>query len=336
LFGPRIVAVVVPEEPVRGVFDITVQALAQDANVTMVRIDCTFNGTTQSIDGGEGTVGFDTGSLAGGTIQQFTVVAVDSYGLTATQTYDITVAGIPPTVSITAPADGANVEGAFDVNVIGRAQEPGATLAKIDVTFGGHTQMIDGAGTADLVGTVQFDSLVDLAAIAAVGPAVVNGQYYVTAVATDSLGTTGQAQIIVTVNNYLLHPENVTALAGQSVRVPILLTDTTNVTGFSMTIVWDASCLTGVSVELGSAVPPGALLLRTWYPGALTVAVAGTTLFSPWDEEILALTFTAGTTTGDTAIWIDPAGSTPLAFADRDFEPIWPLPALAPGTVTIQ
>lgn len=320
-----------------GAFDVTANAQANEAGATITQIVITVNGANaQTINADNGTVSYNTNTLgldAGDTVA-IVATATDSNAQTATDTVNCTVGTTAaPTVEITAPANGANVEGVFAVNVTGQAQEPGATLASIAVTFGGHTETIAGTGTADLAGTVQFDSTLD----PPVATAVANGQYTITAVATDSLGVTGQAQITVTSDNFLLGPGNVTGAAGGQIAVPINLSDTTGVAGFSMTINYDAARLSAPVVTAGAAVPAGALVLpNTTNAGVITVAVAGTTAFLTTSNEILVVTFTAGATAGGTQVTINPTGTTPLAFSNATAQPITPLPTCVPGTVTIQ
>lgn len=321
-----------------GAFDVTANAQANEAGATITQIVITVNGANaQTINADNGTVSYNTNTLGldAGDAVAIVATATDSNAQTGTDTVNCTVGTTAaPTVQITAPANGATVEGIFDVNVTGAAQEPGTTLANIAVTFGGHTETIAGTGTADLAGTVQFDSTLDPPEVA---PAVANGQYTITAVATDSLGVTGQAQITVNSDNFLLAPGNVTGDAGGQIAVPINLSDTTGVAGFSMTINYDADRLSAPVVTAGAAVPAGALVLpNTTNAGVITVAVAGTTAFLTTSNEILVVTFTAGATTGGTQVTINPTGTTPLAFSNAMAQPITPLPTCVPGTVTIQ
>lgn len=338
--APPTVEITAPAEGAEvgpGDFDVTATGTANEAGATITQIVVTINGANgQTINGETGTLTFNTGDLGLDAGEAVAIVATvtDSNTLTGTDTVNCTVGTTAaPTVQITAPANGANVEGVFAVNVTGAAQEPGATLANIAVTFGGHTETIPGAGTADLAGTVQFDSTQD----PPVATAVANGQYTITAVATDSLGVTGQAQITVTSDNFLLAPANVTGEAGGQIVVPINLSDTTDVAGFSMTINYDADRLSAPVVAAGAAVPAGALVLpNTTNAGVITVAVAGTTPFLTTSNEILTVTFTAGNTAGATQVSINPTGTTPLAFSNAMAQPITPLPTCVPGTVTIQ
>ncbi len=103
---------------------------------------------------------------------------------TGTATVNVTVVQpptVPPTVEITAPAEGAQVSGNFDVTVEATPHEPGATIAKVDVSFAGTTKTVSGAA-----GAVTFNS--------AEAP---DGVQTITAVATDSLGGTGTATVTV-------------------------------------------------------------------------------------------------------------------------------------------
>ncbi len=342
--APPTVEITAPAEGAEvgpGDFEVTATGTANEAGATITQIVVTINGANaQTINGDTGTLTFNTGDLGldAGDAVAIVATVTDSNTLTGTDTVNCTVGTTAaPTVQITAPANGATVDGVFNVDVTGAAQEPGATLASIAVTFGGHTETIAGTGDANLAGTVQFDSTLDPPAVAAVDPAVANGQYTITAVATDSLGVTGQAQISVTSDNFLLAPGNVTGDAGGQIVVPINLSDTTDVAGFSMTINYDAARLSAPVVAAGAAVPAGALVLpNTTNAGVITVAVAGTTPFLTTSNEILTITFTAGATAGATQVTINPTGTTPLAFSNALAQPIAPLPAVAPGTVTIQ
>ncbi len=235
--------------------------------------------------------------------------------------------GDPPTVAITSPAHGATVSGSFNVDVTATPQEPGATITKIDVTFGGSTQTISAAS-----GTVSFASWI-----------VPNGSYTVTAVATDSLGLTGQDTITVTVDNYLVYAQDTTVATGGNVTVSINMTDTTGVAGFGMTINYDPAALQVVGgdagVQKGAAVPGDAFLLpNTATAGIITVAAAGTTEFNTAEQQILTIQFQAIGGAGDTVIDLDDTPQAPasLEFYDNMGTKITPGPIALDGTVTIQ
>ncbi len=238
--------------------------------------------------------------------------------------------GPPPTVRITAPDAGATVSGDFDVTVEATPHTAGATITKIDVSVNGLTQTINGAA-----GTVTFNSL-DLQ----------NATNTITAVATDSNGKTGRATRDITVNNaaaFTVSVENATVAAGANVTVRILMSDTTGVAGFGMTVNYDQTKLQLVggdaAIAKGEAVPGGALLQpNTATPGVIRVAVAGTTNFDTARNEILTIEFQAIGTAGPTAIDIDDTAGAPttLEFIDAPGTPIDPPPAAVVGTVTIQ
>jgi len=314
---------------VSGNFDVDVEATANEPGATIAKIDVTFAGTTKTLTDACGTVNFNSIPVPNGN-QEITAVATDSLDVTGSATRTVNVNNPPPTVAITAPAAGAEVIGDFDVTVAADAHTPGATITKVDVTFGGTTRTVNGD-----TGTVTFDSTT-----------VANGAQTITAVATDSNGKTGQATRNVTVNNptpFTVGVENVTVASGADVIVPIVMSDTTGVAGFGMTINYDQTKLELVggdaAIVKGAAVPAGALLLpNTATPGVIRVAVAGTTNFNAAEQEILTIAFKAIGAAGPTAVDIDDTAGAPtrFEFVNAMATPIDPQPTAVDGTVTIQ
>ena len=241
-----------------------------------------------------------------------------------------TIEGPPPTVNITTPDAGETVTGDFDVCVDATPNTPGATITRIDVAFAGTTKTVTGA-----TGTVTFDST-----------AVANGSQTIAAVATDSNGRIGQATRDVTVNNvpaFTVCVQNVTVASGANVTVPIVMSDTTGVAGFQMTINYDQTKLELVggdaAIAKGDAVPAEAMIMpNTATPGVIRVAVAGTTDFDATKTEILTIEFQAIGSPGPTAIHIDDSAEAPtlFQFSDATATPIDPQPTAVDGTVTIQ
>jgi hypothetical protein len=323
------VAITAPADgaQVSGEFDVEVEATPQ-GEATITKVEVTFAGTTKTVAGGKVT--FDSSKAANGD-QTITAVATDSSGRTGSATSTVTVANLPPTVEITEPAaDGAEVIGNFDVTVAATPHAAGVTITKVDVTFGGTKKTVNAAA-----GTVTFDSTT-----------VANGAQTITAVATDSNGKTGQATRNVTVNNptpFTVGVENVTVASGADVIVPIVMSDTTGVAGFGMTINYDQTKLELVggdaAIVKGAAVPAGALLLpNTATPGVIRVAVAGTTNFNAAEQEILTIAFKAIGAAGPTAVDIDDSAEAPtrFEFVNAMATPIDPQPTAVDGTVTIQ
>ncbi len=265
------------------------------------------------------------------TISGIGVTPVDTFcfeALTGGQfSFTTAAAGPPPTVEITSPAAGATVSGNFDVTVNATAQTPGATITKIDVSVNGMPQTINGAA-----GTVTLNSL-----------NLPNGTNTITAVATDSNGKTGQATRDVVADNFVVYGGNATVAAGANVTVRIVMTDTTGVAGFQMTINYDQSKLQLVggdaAIGKGDAVPGGSLLLpNTATPGVISLAVAGMATFDNARTELLTIEFQAIGAAGPTVIDIDDTAGAPtrLLFADAMATPIDPQPTAVDGTVTIQ
>ena len=242
-----------------------------------------------------------------------------------------TIEGPPPTVNITTPDPGETVSGDFDVSVNATPHTYGATITTVDVAVNGMAQTISGAD-----GTVTFDSL-----------NLQNGTNTITAVATDSNGRIGQATRDVTVNNvvpdFTVTVQNVTVASGANVTVPIVMSDTTGVAGFQMTINYDQTKLELVggdaAIAKGDAVPAGTMIMpNIATPGVIRVAVAGTTDFDATKTEILTIEFQAIGSPGPTAIHIDDSAEAPtlFQFADATATPIDPQPVAVDGTVTIQ
>jgi hypothetical protein len=242
-----------------------------------------------------------------------------------------TAGALLPVVNITEPDPGANVSGDFDVTVEATARTPGATIARIDVFVNGMTQTVHGAA-----GTLTFDTL-----------QLENGANTIIAVATDSNGMIAQTTCDITVDNvvsdFTVSVQNATVAAGANVTVPIVMSDTTGVAGFGMTINYDQTKLELVggdaAIVKGAAVPAGALLqLNTATPGVILVAVAGTTNFNAAEQQILTIEFKAIGAAGPTVVDIDDtAGApTPFNFADAMATSLDPQPAAVDGTVTIQ
>jgi len=136
--------------------------------------------------------------------------------------------------------------------------------------------------------------------------------------------------------------QSVTVASGANVTVPIVMSDTTGVAAFGMTINYDETKLELVggdaAIVKGAAVPADALLLpNTLTPGVIRVAVAGTTNFNAAEREILTIEFKAIGAAGPTAVDIDDtAGApTPFEFVNAMATAIDPQPTAVNGTVTI-
>ncbi len=96
------------------------------------------------------------------------------------------------TVNITSPTDGATVDPTFSVTVNASTEEEGGSITGIAVTVNGQTENIVGA-----TGTVNFTITPD-------------GDYTITAVATDDQGRTKTERIEVTVETPPTDPPTVT------------------------------------------------------------------------------------------------------------------------------
>ncbi len=193
-----------------------------------------------------------------------------------------------PTVEITSPTAGVTVSGLIQVGVAAQPGSGNTQIQRIEVEFGDQTQVLEAAS-----GTVTFNSCY-----------AINGEQSISAVATDSAGVHSEcASVAVVVDNFAFYvDERVQVVAadapGDSVTVPVRITDAAGGLGFSMTINYDAAVLSvasaasAASVTKGAAVPGNALLIvNALEPGHLYVSCAGTEEFDAAEQEILRINF---------------------------------------------
>src|SRR5437870_2542616 len=129
-------------------------------------------------------------------VHTLTAVARDAAGNTATSpAVNVTVNNIPPTVSITAPANGATVAGTVTVSA----------TASDNVGVVGVQFKLDGANLGAEVTTAPYSTAWDTSTAA-------NGSHSLTAVARDAAGNTATATAVtVTVSNASIPPGLVAA-----------------------------------------------------------------------------------------------------------------------------
>jgi hypothetical protein len=136
---------------------------------------------TSDLDGEIGTGGtFATTALSVG-VHEITLTATDGGGLSSSATIDFTVLG-PPVATITAPADGAQVDVGANVTFIGSASDPeDGPLADASLTW-----------SSDLDGEIGTGATFSTSTLS-------EGTHTITLTATDSDGLTGTAQITLIV-----------------------------------------------------------------------------------------------------------------------------------------
>ena len=190
--APPTVSVTAPAEgaTVSGA-SVSVQASASDDHgVTQVQF---FDGSTSlgtDTNGGDGwSVNWNTTSGANGA-HTIRATATDTIGQTGTDTNNVTVnnvaADVPPTVSVTAPAEGATVSGASVSVQASASDDHGVTQVQF---FDGSTSL--GTDTNGGDGwSVNWNTT-----------SGANGAHTIRATATDTIGQTGTDTNNVTVNN---------------------------------------------------------------------------------------------------------------------------------------
>lgn len=208
---PPVVSVTAPAEGATVSSTVDVSATAtDDKGVTQVQfyVDTALIGTdTNGSDGW--TASWNTTSAANGT-HVVKAVATDTIGQTGQDTNNVTVnnpvVDTPPTVTVTAPAEGATVSGTVTVTATA-TDDKGVT----QVAF-----FVDG----NSIGTDTNSS--DGWSVAWLTTAVADGSHVVKAVATDTIGQTGEDSNTVTVNNstptLTMHVGDLTGTASGSLR----------------------------------------------------------------------------------------------------------------------
>jgi RHS repeat-associated protein len=161
---------------------IAITANAADADGTVAKVDfyqgATLLGTSTAAPYSFAWTGVAAGSYS------LTVVATDDRGGTTTSAAVAITVNALPTVSITAPTDGAVFAAPATITVTASAADPDGTIAKVDFYQG-----------ATLIGTATA------APYSATSASLGSGTYSFTAVATDNSGaTTTSAAVSVRVN----------------------------------------------------------------------------------------------------------------------------------------
>jgi RHS repeat-associated protein len=161
---------------------IALTASAADADGTIAKVDF-YQGTTLLGTSTSAPYGFAWTNVPGGSYS-LTAVATDDRGGTSTSAAVAVTVNAPPSVSITAPANGALFAAPAEVTVTASATDPDGSLAKVEFFQ-----------DATLVGTVTTAPYtVTLSSLA-------SGSYVLTAVATDAAGaSTTSAAITIRAN----------------------------------------------------------------------------------------------------------------------------------------
>ncbi len=188
---------------------ITLTADASDSDGSIARVDF-YNGSTLLGSSTAAPYGFTWSDVSAGSYS-LTAKATDNLGATATSApVTVTVNGVAPTVSLTAPAGGATYAAPATVNLAATAAVSGGTISRVD--FYNGTALL-GSATAAPYGFTWSN--------------VPAGSFSLTAKATDSLGNTAtSAPVTVTVNGaaaagiYYIYTDQLGA--------PRAITDTTN------------------------------------------------------------------------------------------------------------
>ena len=132
-------------------------------------------------------------------IYSVTVVATDKKGITSTSAPVTVVADVPPTVSLTAPADNSSAIAPANITLSANANDIDGTIAKVD--FYAATTDTTGNTTNTLIGTATSTPYSYAWSNVAVG------KYTITAVATDNYGAqTASAPVTITVKPGVLLP----------------------------------------------------------------------------------------------------------------------------------
>jgi Subtilase family/Bacterial Ig domain len=150
---PPGVKVLVPTAPVRGVVDMS--SLVTGEQITQA---------TFSVDSGpshplaaNGSFSIDTTKLPDGP-NTVTITATDSVGLTASQSFVLTVLNTPPQVTIANPLNGSTVEGDVPLTFLARSNYIASITAEIDgkpLSTSGGSYLWDSASAPDGTHTLK-------------------------------------------------------------------------------------------------------------------------------------------------------------------------------------
>lgn len=185
---PPVVTVTDPGVPVSGTAVAVTATATPDIGLTIASVQFSIDGNAFGAPAAASpyTATLDTTTLANGP-HQLTAVATDSLGATTTSAaVQVTVNNPAPTVSVTAPADGATISGTGVALTADAAAGAGMTLA--NVVF-----QVDGGAIATVGAPGPYAATLDTSALTP-------GAHAITALAADTVGnTTTSAQVTVTV-----------------------------------------------------------------------------------------------------------------------------------------
>lgn len=177
---PPTVTLIAPVDASNVIGVVAIEASASD-DVGVTQVELQVDGITLDTDvAAPYAVDWDTAAAAAGN-HTVSAIATDTRGQTTTAQITVNVNDQPPTVSITAPADGATVIGDVSITV----------AASDDLGVTGVAVSVDGA----LIGSESVPPFAFIWDATTAG----NGPHTVSAVATDTRGQTTLATIMLTV-----------------------------------------------------------------------------------------------------------------------------------------
>ncbi|HYG77652.1 MAG TPA: Ig-like domain-containing protein, partial [Planctomycetota bacterium] len=222
--------------------NITLTANAADSNGTISKVEF-FAGATLLGTSTTAPYSFTWNNVAAGSYS-LTAKATDNGGLSTTSTaVNITVSNVPPTVSLTAPTNGATFTAGANITLTANAADSNGTISKVEFFAGGT--LLGTSTTAPYSFTWNN---------------VAAGSYSLTAKATDNSGlSTTSAAVNITVNATINAPPTVT------------LTSPANGTKFSAG--------TNITLTASASDRDGSIAKVEFFAGS---TLLGTATASPW------------------------------------------------------
>ncbi|PYR59611.1 MAG: hypothetical protein DMF85_07310, partial [Acidobacteria bacterium] len=239
-------------------------------------------------------VASDTFSSMGTTL--FVGLAVSSHvsGVNCTATFDnvtLTPSNLPPSASLTAPANGATFTAPASITLTATASDSDGTIAKVDF-YAGATQL--GTATASPYAFTWSN--------------VAAGTYNLKAVATDNLGATGSSAVVsVTVNPPNVPPSvALTSPANGATFIgPATITITANASDSDGTVA-TVDFFAGTTLLGTATASPYGLTWSNVTPGSYSLtAVATDNAGATTTSSAVSITVTAGSPSGLPAGWSD-------------------------------
>ncbi|HSW85415.1 MAG TPA: Ig-like domain-containing protein [Candidatus Saccharimonadales bacterium] len=216
---PPVVSITNPTNNATVSGSTSISANASD-NVGVTGVTFQIDGATKVVDNASPySYSWDTTTITNGA-HTITAIASDAAGNTSTNTININVSNadtIPPTVSLTSPANNATVSGG--VSIAANASD-NIGVAQVAFQVDGLTKAADTASPY----TYTWDSSL-----------VTNGSHTITAVATDAAGNTASNSVVVNVSNGdtspPTQPANLTSTANAYNKVTLNWTASTDNVG---------------------------------------------------------------------------------------------------------